>query len=105
QVLPGRRTPWVAIVFTTALAAGLIFFVGQIKNLGGTTSLLLLGVFAVVNVAVLVLRRDRKDHRHFRAPTAIPVIGIICCTFLLGPFRDVEQYLIAVVLIGIGIVL
>src|SRR5699024_7404554 len=81
QVLPGRRTPWVAIVFTTALAAGLIFFVGQIKNLGGTTSLLLLGVFAVVNVAVLVLRRDRKDHRHFRAPTAIPVIGIICCTF------------------------
>ena len=105
SVLPGRRTPWVAILFTTALAAGLIFFVGQIKNLGGTTSLLLLAVFAVVNIAVLVLRRDPKDHKHFRVPTAIPVIGLICCTFLLGPFRDVEQYLIAAVLIAIGIVL
>ena len=44
--------------------------------LGGTTSLLLLAVFAVVNVAVLVLRRDvREAGGHFKTPTALPVIG------------------------------
>lgn len=70
-----RRTPWVAIVFTTAIAFGLIFYVtafadsNAISILGGTTSLLLLAVFAMVNVAVLVLRRDAsEDRRHFRTP-------------------------------------
>ncbi len=63
-VHPTRRTPWVAIVFTTSIAFGLILYVTAFANdkaisvLGGTTSLLLLAVFAVVNVAVLVLRRD-----------------------------------------------
>ena len=32
-------------------------------------------VFTAVNVAVLVLRRDPVAHRHFRAPTAAPVVG------------------------------
>ena len=57
QVHATRRTPWVAIVFTTLLAFGLITFVGEVPALGGTTALLLLGVFTVVNVAVLVLRK------------------------------------------------
>ena len=53
-----------AIIFTTVIAFGLILYVSAfassnaISVLGGTTSLLLLAVFAVVNVAVLVLRRD-----------------------------------------------
>jgi basic amino acid/polyamine antiporter, APA family len=63
-VHPKRHTPWVAILFTTLIAFGLIFYVTAFANssaisvLGGTTSLLLLAVFALVNVAVLVLRRD-----------------------------------------------
>ena len=61
RVHPARRTPWVSIVFTTLLAAGLITLVGTVKELGGTTALLLLGVFTVVNVAVLVLRRDEVE--------------------------------------------
>ena len=62
-------TPHVAIGFTTFLAFGLITFVGEVPALGGTTALLLLCVFTVVNVAVLVLRSDRVGHAHFRAPT------------------------------------
>ena len=42
------------------------------SDLGSTTALLLLAVFTVVNIAVLVLRRDPVDHEHFRAPTALP---------------------------------
>ena len=74
-----RRTPYIAIVFTTLLAFALISFVGEVPALGGTTALLLLCVFTVVNVAVLVLRKDKVDHEHFRAPTLVPVLGGICC--------------------------
>jgi basic amino acid/polyamine antiporter, APA family len=102
-----RRTPYVSIAFTTLLAFALITFVGEVPALGGTTALLLLCVFTVVNVAVLVLRRDRVGHEHFRTPTLVPVLGALSCAFLAGPWtgRDPVQYKIAGILIGIGIVL
>lgn len=103
----GRRTPWVAILFTTGLAFALILFVGRVPALGGTTALLLLAVFTVVNVAVLVLRRDPVPHEHFRAPTVLPVIAALSCGYLVGPWtgRDTEQYEVAGWLLGLGIVL
>jgi basic amino acid/polyamine antiporter, APA family len=107
KVHPTRRTPYVAIGFTTLLAFGLITFVGAVPALGGTTALLLLCVFTVVNIAVLVLRRDRVGHEHFRTPTFLPILGALSCAFLAGPWtgRDPVQYKVAGVLIGIGIVL
>ena len=107
RVHRGRRTPYVAIVFTTLLAIGLITFVGAVPALGGTTALLLLAVFAVVNVTVLILRKDKVDHEHFRTPTIVPVLGAISCAFLVGPWtgRDPVQYAIAAVLLGIGVAL
>ncbi|WP_029430697.1 APC family permease [Blastococcus sp. URHD0036] len=107
RVLPGRRTPWTAIAFTTLLAFGLVLFVGEVPALGGTTALLLLVVFTVVNVAVLVLRKDPVDADHFRTPTILPVVGALACGFLATPFsgRPAEQYRIAGVLLVIGIAL
>ncbi|MFD1721566.1 APC family permease [Amnibacterium endophyticum] len=114
RVLPRRRTPWTAIVFTTALAMGLITFLSLgtdnpvVGLLGGTTSLLLLSVFAVVNVAVLVLRRQPVDHAHFRTPTALPIVGAVACVYLVLPWtsgRDPQQYSIAAVLLVIGVAL
>jgi amino acid transporter len=107
KVNASRQTPVTAILFTSVLAAGLVTFVGAVPELGGTTAFLLLGVFTVVNVAVLVLRRDGVDHKHFRTPTALPVLGALTCAFLLGPWtgRDPAQYMIAAVLLGIGVVL
>jgi basic amino acid/polyamine antiporter, APA family len=102
-----RRTPYVAIAFTTLLALALITLVGEVPALGGTTALLLLCVFTIVNVAVLVLRRDQVAHGHFRTPTILPVLGGLSCAFLAGPWtgRDPVQYKVAGILIGIGIVL
>jgi APA family basic amino acid/polyamine antiporter len=102
-----RRTPTTAILFTTALAFGLITFVGAVPALGGTTALLLLMVFTVVNVAVLVLRKDHVDADHFRTPTVLPVIGALACGYLATPFagRPAEQYRIAGILLAIGVVL
>jgi amino acid transporter len=105
RVLPGRRTPWVAIIFTTVLAVGLVTLVGRVTALGGTTALLLLGVFTVVNICCLILRRDPQPHQHFRAPTAVPVLGALCCAYLVGPWtgRNTEQYEIAGILLAIGV--
>ncbi len=107
-----NRTPWAAILFTTVLAFGLIAYVSNASDdaiavLGGTTALLLLGVFAVVNVAVLVLRHDRVEHSHFRTHTAIAVAGALSCLYLVTPLsgRDGEQYQVAGILLAIGLLL
>lgn len=107
KVHASRKTPYIAIIFTTLLAFGLITFVGSVPQLGGTTALLLLCVFTIVNVAVLVLRKDKVDHDHFTAPTILPIIGAIACGFLTGPWtgRNPDQYKIAGVLLAIGVVL
>ena len=101
-----RRTPWVAIVFTSIVAIALVL-VAPIELLGGTTALLLLAVFTVVNIAVLVLRRHRVDHPHFRAPSWTPYVGIVLCGFLATPLsgRPGRQFLVAGVLLAVGAVL
>jgi amino acid transporter len=95
-----RRTPWVAIVATTAIAMGLIA-AGDLTDLADTTVLLLLVVFTAVNVAVLVLRRERVSHDHFRAPTAIPVIGAVTSLALLTT-KDLEIFALAGGLLVLG---
>lgn len=106
RVHPLRRTPWVAIVFTSAIAICLTSY-ANVALLGGTTSLLLLAVFTVVNVAVLVLRRKPVRHEHFRAPTIVPILGVGVSAFLVGPWsgRDPEEYRIAGVLLVVGVLL
>ncbi len=77
--------------------------------LGGTTSLLLLCVFTVVNLTLLVLRRRPVDHDHFRAPAFLPVVGALTCAFLAGPWARSEeqqqQYMIAggLLVVGVGL--
>ena len=114
KVLPGRRTPWTSIIFTTVLGMVLILIVNNFMGkstasaLGGTTALLLLAVFTVVNIAAIILRRDRsqENHAYFHAPKVLPYLGAITCAYLLGPWaQDPIEYQIAVILIGLGVVL
>ncbi|MET1087345.1 MAG: APC family permease [Arthrobacter sp.] len=115
KVLPGRRTPWAGIVFSTVLALGLILYVTSdpqsniVANLSGTTAFLLLCVFTVVNVACLVLRgkRDPKRRVFFTSPGQLPLVAALLCAFLAGPWvgRNVIQYQIAGGLMAIGVVL
>jgi amino acid transporter len=114
KVHPTRRTPYASIVFTTVIALALITFVSLdpespvVALLGGTTSLLLLTVFALVNLSVLVLRKDRVAGEHFKAGRILPVVGAFTCLYLVLPWssgRPAGQYEIAGVLLGIGLVL
>jgi len=112
KVSPNSRAPYVGIMFSTLLALGLIWYVASraeseiILNLASTTALLLLAVFAVVNVACMVLRRDGRESR-FRSPGPTPVVAAALCLFLVGPWvdRDAIVYQIAGGLLAIGIVL
>jgi APA family basic amino acid/polyamine antiporter len=102
HLLPGRRTPWAAIAFTSALGAILII-TGDLGVLADTTVLLLLLVFAAVNISVLVLRRDSVDHEHFRTWSPLPIIGAVVCLFLVTQ-NEAAIYLRAGILLVIGLI-
>jgi amino acid transporter len=113
KVSAGRRSPWVSIIFSTLLALGLIWYVSTqsdspiVTALSTTTALLLLAVFTVVNVACLVLRRDRREG-FFRSPGPTPVLAaVLCLGLIVIPWgeRDAEVYRVAAGMLGIGIVL
>lgn len=82
RVLPNRRTPWVSILTVTVVTIGLTFL-GDVATLAETTVLLLLLVFLASNVSVLVLKKDRVEHRHFSVPRVVPILAIIASVALL----------------------
>jgi basic amino acid/polyamine antiporter, APA family len=61
-------------------------------------------VFAVVNVAVLVLRRDHVDHDHFRIPTWVPLCGFVI-SFAVMATKEGDIFLRAAALLAVGAVL
>ncbi|MCT9868167.1 APC family permease [Paenarthrobacter aurescens] len=103
RVLPQRRTPWVAIVVTTA-AAMVLTATGDLGSLAETVVLLLLFVFISTNIAVLVLRKDKVKHKHFRVPVIIPCLALLSCVVLLFQ-QGADIWLRAAILLAIGLLL
>jgi APA family basic amino acid/polyamine antiporter len=101
-----RKTPWFGILFTTALSIVLIVTTDDLTGLSDTTVLLLTSVFFLVNICVLVLRRDPVSHSHFVAPSIMPIIGaLVALVFLLPINRTGEVYMTAIFLLIGGFVL
>jgi amino acid transporter len=103
RVLPRRRTPWASIAATTALSF-LLALTGDVASLASTLVLLLLVVFFIVNTAVLVQRRDRSDRPHFRAYTAVPVLGAASCVALATQI-EADVWARGLIVIAVGVVL
>lgn len=101
--LGSRRTPLMAIAFTTLMGIVLVV-TGDLSSLADMTVTLLLLVFIVVNISVLVLRKDAVAHDHFRTPSWIPVVGVAVCILLLT-YRDGEVFLRSAILLGAGALL
>jgi amino acid transporter len=83
-----------------------------VSDLAETTVMLLLIVFVIINIAVLVLRRDSVSHSHFTTPTVLPVLGILSCLLVLFQVvRDditdegAKVVTLGAVLLGVGLVL
>lgn len=116
-----RRTPWVAIVFTTIVALVLIVGVGEqgVNTLASATVAFLLAVFALVCLCALVLRRDRVPQENYTAPTVILILGVVVNVALLlyilvtdiqgliagdvGPRESVVVVCLVMLLVGVGL--
>ena len=92
---PRRHTPWVAILFTTAVALLLIVAVGEagVTTLANATVVFVLTNFALVCGSALRLRRDRVTHEHYTAPAVLLGLGVVVNVALLlyvvaGDLRD-----------------
>jgi APA family basic amino acid/polyamine antiporter len=111
NVHPGRRTPWVSIAFTSVIALLVLITIGRndeaLSTLGSTTVVLLLIAFVMVNISVLVLRRDEVGHEHFRTPTVFPILGAVIAAALLiyQAASDITVFGLAAVLLAVGVVL
>ena len=111
RVHPGRRTPWVSIVFTTVIALLVLIAIGRndeaLATLGSTTVVLLLIAFVMVNIAVLVLRQDEVGHEHFRTPTIFPILGAVVAAGLLiyQAVSDISVFGLAALLLLLGVIL
>jgi len=103
RVLAKRKTPWVAIIVTTVVAM-ILTTVGDLATLAETVVLLLLIVFISTNVAVLVLRRDKVEHEHFRVWTVVPILGVASCILLLTQ-QSGQVWIFGAVLLAVGTVL
>jgi APA family basic amino acid/polyamine antiporter len=101
RVLPGRQTPWVAILVTAGLSL-VLALTGDVATLASTLVLLLLVVFVAVNTSVLVLRRDPVEQDHFRVPSFLPVLGVASCLLLFTQIEG-EVWVRGLVLLGVGL--
>lgn len=100
KLLPGRRTPVYAILFTGAITLAFLPL-GRVGLVGSVASLLALIAFASVNAAVLRLRfREADVERPFRVPLTlgrIPIlsaIGLVVVLVLLTQL-EAKAYLVA----------
>jgi basic amino acid/polyamine antiporter, APA family len=89
------------------VVAVILVSTGDLEALADTTVLLLLFVFTIVNVSVLVLRREQVEHDHFRAPAVFPVLGAIVSIGLIADtaFDDLATFGRAAALLAVGAVL
>jgi len=80
---------------------------GDLESLASTTVLLLLSVFTIVNVAVLMLKRDEVEHEHFHAPAVFPVLGALVSIGLIvdTALDDLTTFSRAAALLALGAVL
>jgi amino acid transporter len=74
RVHPRHRTPVVAILTILALVVAMALL-GEVVDLSGTTSTLLLLVFFTVHVSLVVVKRRGDPSEGVRIPVAVPVLG------------------------------
>ena len=82
-VHPTRHTPHRAIL-ALAILVTVLAFSGEVADLASATSLLLLLVFALMNVALIVLKlRKDEEKGGLEIPFIVPVLGFLVCAGLI----------------------
>jgi amino acid transporter len=95
RVSAKTRTPVVAIGVLLVIVS-LLILLANVAQLAKATVLLLLGVFVLMNVALIILKRRPEEPRGgFEIPTIVPILGAVVCSVLIiaeiaRPFRDAD---------------
>ena len=104
QVLPKRKTPWIASLVVLATAA-ILLPIGKLETVASVSSFATMIVFFSVNIVLIVLRYSRSSQkRSFRVPLSIgkfpilPLFGALTSLVLLTQF-ELKVYFIGVSLI------
>lgn len=104
-----RHTPWISTLIIAVLAVALAS-TGDIGFVAQVTNFAVFALFAIVNAAVIMLRRSRPDaERPFRLPgdiNGIPtfaVLGLLGNLALAG-FMDLEAFIAGLALLAVGLV-
>jgi amino acid transporter len=111
-----RRSPWVGLLFSAVVIAGLLIAGSLVVSAGGidlvntlalVTVVLLLAIYALVIVACLKLRGQDEDERTFRANTPLLILGLIGNLAILGfaVYDDPSSLIWCAGLIAVGVVL
>lgn len=100
---PKRSTPHRAIFILLGLLI-LLALLGDISQLARATSVLLLGCFVVVNIALLVLKKKDKVKGSFEVPSFVPVAGAVVCLAMLSQGKS-EEFIVAGSIIAVIVVL
>ena len=102
------RTPYIAIVFSSMIAA-IFLFAGNIAFVANLTNFMLFVTFVVINASVIMLRvRAPGASRPFRIPGSVgsiplvPVAGLVFSVFLLAQL-DIRVLAAGFVLAAAGI--
>jgi APA family basic amino acid/polyamine antiporter len=85
RVHPRFRTPHVTTILT-GVAVGVCAMFTSIDEMVDLTNIGTLFAFILVCIGILVLRRRDPDRRRaFRTPwvPAVPILGVICCAYLM----------------------
>lgn len=82
RVHPGRRTPVLATILVTAICA-VLALIGHLASLAETTSLLMLGVFALINLSLWRIKR-REPAAASGLPAWLPLTGMALNIGLIG---------------------
>ncbi len=98
KVHPKRHTPHVAIFMLMVIICALVLS-GDISTLAKSTSVLLLVVFVVVNLALIILKRRKTETKGlFEVPIFVPIGGMAICVLMLAHAKFAEIRLAGILL-------
>lgn len=102
-----RQVPWLAILFSVVVIAGLLVSGADLAQLANVTVVFTLLIYALVIVSAVKLDRHDRTDETFRAPRALLAIGVVANFLILGYviYDDPGSLLYCAALLGVGVVL
>jgi amino acid transporter len=100
---PRRATPYRTLLIILPMAIFLALS-GTLQFLAGTTATLILAMFCLVNLSLLVIKRQEPRTDGFQVPYLIPALALISNLVLLA-FASRESHILALVFTGMGMLL